>query len=221
MVNLDDYLKSSKMCDSDNPIIIQKAQNLTNEVSSDKEKAIAIFNYIRDDVEFFMDPYFETASNTLKAVKGFCASKANLQVALLRAVNIPARYHIFHVKKELMKPFMPNWLLKFFPDNIDHHPTCECYLNEKWIACDATFDKKLIEGAKKKENLNQEAFPQIDWDGENNLNTLYPWKVAEEGYFASLDEFWRATIKRCYSPKFMMKILLPFGNKYMKKVRIY
>lgn len=111
---------------------------MTNEVSSDKEKAIAIFNYIRDDVEFFIDPYFETASNTLKAVKGFCASKANLQVALLRAVNIPARYHIFHVKKELMEPFLPKWLLKFFPDIIDHHPTCECYLNGEWIACEAT-----------------------------------------------------------------------------------
>ncbi len=218
-VNLDEYLKSTKMCDSDNPIIIQKAHELTDSASADKEKAIMIFNYIRDEIVFFMDPYFEKASNTLTKAQGFCVGKANLQIALLRAINIPARYHVVHLNKDCMIPFLPKWILKLFPPVIDHHPTCECYLNGKWIACDSTFDKDLIESAKLKGYISEEFFSQIDWDGENDLDTLIPWKVAEEGYFAILDDFWSDTVKRCYSPKFMMKIVLPFGNKYLKSVR--
>ncbi|GAH95260.1 unnamed protein product, partial [marine sediment metagenome] len=34
------------------------------------------------------------ASVTLKIRNGFCVTKSNLQVALLRAINIPARYHL-------------------------------------------------------------------------------------------------------------------------------
>ena len=218
-VNLADYLKPTKMCDSDNQIVIQKAQILTKNASTDKEKAKAIFYFIRDEIEFYMDPFFGTASNTLKKGGGFCVPKANLQIALLRVINIPARYHIVHLKAECTNPLFPKWIIKNFPPIIDHHSTCECYLNGKWIACDATLDKELIECAKTKGLYDQESFSQIDWDGENDLEIFNPWKVDEVGYFANLDDFWRDTIKRCYSPKFMMKMFLPFGNKSIKSIR--
>ena len=218
-VNIDEFLKPTNMCDFDNPIIIQKAHNLTDNSSTDKEKAIAIFNYIRDEILFFFDPYFKTASNTLKKGGGFCMSKANLQVALLRAINIPARYHIVHLKADCTNPLFPKWYVKNSPPIIDHHSTCECYLNGKWIACDAALDKDLIKGAKAKGLYDQESFPQIDWDGENDLEIFNPWKVAEVGYFSNLDDFWSDTIKRCYSPKFITKIFLPFGNKSIKSAR--
>lgn len=217
-VNLDDYLKPTKMCDSDNPIIIQKAHELTDSASTDKEKAKAIFYFIRDEIEFNMDPFFGIASNTLKEAHGFCVGKANLQIALLRAINIPARYHVIHLKKECMNAFLPKWVLKLFPPVIDHHPIGQCYLNGKWILCDATFDKNLVEGAKNKGYLEQKFFSPIDWDGENDLETLNPWKIAEKGNFANIDDLWRDTLKKSYSPKFMMKIILPFANRYLKKV---
>jgi len=218
-VNLDDYLKPTKMCDSDNQIVIRKAQVLTGSAPTEKEKAKAIFYFIRDEIEFLIDPYFKTASNTLKKAHGFCVSKSNLQIALLRAINIPARYHIVHLNADCTKPLFPNWIVKNSPPIIDHHPICECYLNGKWIACDTTLDKDLIEGVIAKGLYDKEFFPRIDWDGENDLEIFNPWKVADVGYFTNLDDFWSDTIKRCYSPKFIMKIILPFENKSIKSIR--
>ena len=79
-VNLDDYLKPTKMCDSDNQIVIQKAQALTEIASTDKEKAKAIFYFIRDEIEFYMSPYFGTASNTLKQGNIKCFPNKSLEI---------------------------------------------------------------------------------------------------------------------------------------------
>ncbi len=217
--DLEDYLKPTKMCDSNTPDIISKAGNLTKMALTDKEKAMAIFDYVRDEIDFIMDPYFQTASNTLKKGIGFCVGKSNLQIAMLRAIKIPARYHIVHLDKECLDPFLLAWVSKQFPPIIDHHPICECYLNGKWVACDTTFDKAFIEGAKKQGYLDPELFSQLDWDGENDLNIFKQWSVAEVGYFANLDEFWQDTIKRCYSPKFMIKFALFFANKHLRSIR--
>jgi len=218
-INLEDCLKPTTMCDASHPTIILKAQRLTNNTSSEKEKAMLIFTYIRDEIEFFMDPYFETASNTLKTTQGFCVSKSNLQIAMLRAIKIPALYHVVHLKRECIDPFFQKWIIRRFPSLVDHHPICECFLDGKWIACDTTLDKRLIESAKIKGLLDIAWFSQIDWDGRNDLEIFNPWKVAEEGYFANLDDFWRVTIKRRYWPKFLIEFAMNFVNKNLKAVR--
>jgi hypothetical protein len=218
-VNLADCLKPTKMCDSAHPFIVQKAQSLTKMADTDKEKAKAIFYYIRDSIEFFMDPFFSTASDTLRNVRGFCVSKSNLQVAMLRAINIPAIYHVVHLKIGSIAPFFPKWIIRSFPSVIDHHPICECFIDDKWIACDTILDKSLIDTAKMNGYLDQANFPEIDWDGENGLEIFNPWKVGEEGYFANLDSFWKDTLKRRYSPQFLIKFAIYFGNKNLKSVR--
>lgn len=207
------------MCDSDNPFIIKKALTITESETNDKEKAIRIFYFVRDEIKFQINPYFSTASNTLNYRHGFCVSKSNLQIAMLRVLNIPARYHVVHLQSSCLNPFFPDWIANNFPEIIDHHPICECFLNDTWVACDATLDKDLIIGAKGKGYLDQDVFSEIDWDGESNLKIFDPWKVSDVGFFSNLDRFWGETIQRRYSTKLLVNILGSFGARHLDSIR--
>ena len=218
-LNIDEFLCPTQMCDSNNPFIITKALNLTEGATTNKEKAMRIFYFVRDKIKYQINPYFSTASRTLNYRHGFCVSKSNLQIALLRALNIPARYHVVNLQSSCLNPFFPNWIVKNFPEIIDHHSICECFLNNTWVACDSTFDKDLIDGAKIKGILSQDVFSEIDWDGEGNLEIFDPWKVSDVDFFSNLDRFWGETIQRRYSAKLLVNIIGTFGAKHLDFIR--
>lgn len=84
------YLKSTYHIDCDNEMIIQKAESLTAGCSSDTEKAVRLFMYVRDNIPYnlymisvFSDDFI--ASRVLKWGKGYCVQKAILLAALGRA----------------------------------------------------------------------------------------------------------------------------------------
>ena len=90
---MEHFLKPTKFCDCDNQKIIAKAKALTQNDKTPKEAALSIIHFVRDQIAF-KGGLIVKASRTLKKGNGFCVTKSNLQVALLRAVNIPARYQI-------------------------------------------------------------------------------------------------------------------------------
>lgn len=218
-INLDDFLISSQMCDSDNPELIQKAQNLTKNLPNDKEKAIKIFYFLRDKILYKINPYFKSASDTLQTGYGDCMSKSHLQIAMLRAVKIPARFHIIYLKFDVLKPFFPGWINKRSSSKVVHHAFCECFLNGNWIACDSTFDKMLLDGARSKGLIDQDEFSQIDWDGEHGLEQHFQWKIDEKGTFAIIDEIRENIKKKKNPPKFMVNFITFFLNRRINTVR--
>ncbi|UCC19651.1 MAG: transglutaminase domain-containing protein [Promethearchaeota archaeon] len=184
---MEDYLKPTKFCDCDNQEIIDKAKELTKNDKTPKEMALSIFYFVRDQITFMMCGN-DKASETLMKGHGDCSTKTNLQVALLRAVNIPARYHIASLRKECLKGIISKSLYKLFPDELSHHQWCECYLSEKWISCDTLFDKALTEAIYKKGIRTKEDIPTIDWDGEHDLNTMTKWMIQDKETLPSLDK---------------------------------
>ena len=86
------YLVSSGN-DALNSAIRQLANNLTAGKTTVWAKAEAIFNWVRDNInyEFYADTRYK-ATGTLSKKKGNCCDHANLIVALCRAADIPARY---------------------------------------------------------------------------------------------------------------------------------
>ena len=218
-INLDDYLVSSPLCDSDNLELIQKTQDLTNNLPNDKEKAIKIFYFLRDNFLYKTDPFFKSASDTLQKGYGDCASKSHLQIAMLRTIKIPARFHIIYLKFDVLKPFLPWWINKLSASRVVHHSFCECFLNGKWIACDSTFDKMLLDGARSKGLIKeQNAYSQIEWDGEHDLEALIQWKIDDKGFFATIDEN-RENIKKKNTPqKYITNIFNFFINRSINKV---
>ena len=91
--NLAPYLAATSNCQVNNAKIKQLATKLTKGMTSDKAKAKAIFDYVRDTISYSF--YYDTrygAVGTLNAGTGNCVDHAHLVVAISRAAGLPARY---------------------------------------------------------------------------------------------------------------------------------
>ena len=90
------YLRSTATIDSDSEPVRRQARALTEGLDSDRDKAVALFYYVRDQIRH--NPYAPglvledyRASAILERGNGYCQHKAILLVALCRAAEIPAR----------------------------------------------------------------------------------------------------------------------------------
>ena len=93
ITNLAAYLAASTNCQVNNAKIKALVSRLTNGLTSNKDKAAAIFNYVRDTISYSF--YYDTrygAVDTLEAGTGNCVDHSHLLVAMYRAAGLPARY---------------------------------------------------------------------------------------------------------------------------------
>jgi transglutaminase-like putative cysteine protease len=99
--DLSEFLKSTHFIDSDNPIIIAKAKELTKGCTTETEKARALFEFVRDSYNDNPCASY-IASETLECGGNSCRRRSILLTALCRAAGIPARLH-------LQKVTIKNW----------------------------------------------------------------------------------------------------------------
>ncbi len=86
------YLKASGHCGL-NSQIKALANSLTKNCNTTLQKANAIFNYVKNNVDYsFYYNSKKSASGALSSKKANCCDKANLVVALCRASGIASRY---------------------------------------------------------------------------------------------------------------------------------
>jgi hypothetical protein len=91
--NLAAYLAASTNCQVNDPKIKQLVAKLTDGLTSDTDKATAIFNYVRDTISYSF--YYDTkygAVGTLNAGRGNCVDHSHLLVAMYRTAGLAARY---------------------------------------------------------------------------------------------------------------------------------
>ena len=215
---MQEYVSPTELCDCDCEKIKQKAEELTRDVDSPKEAAMKIFNYVRD-IPFAITMITRKASRTLKEKKGFCVPKTNLQVALLRAIGIPARYHQVVLDKKAVKGIISDSLYNKHEETIWYHPWCECYLSGRWIACDLYLDKDTYNAAIKRGIITKEQMPSIDWDGENDLKTAGSWILEDVGVRSSYDGVCKDVMKKMPMPAFVMSLAFGLSNRHTKKLR--
>jgi len=209
-----DYLKATKYCDCDNQEIIKKAKQLTAGASTQKEAANRIFNFVRDAIRFALDEH-SPASETLKRGTGQCVTKSSLQIALLRAAGIPARYHLVDLISDCLKGIISQEAYEGFGGVITDHPWCECHLSNKWISCDTLFDEPLYEAGLRKGVISKADIPTIDWDGENDVNTMTTWIVKDKGRSPNRDDRWDNERKEMGS----LWPILRESNKFTEQLR--
>jgi len=214
---MDEYVRPTELCDSEGEAIKRKAQEFAGDASTPAEAALGIFHFVRDEILFGLGK-FETASETLRKWTGFCVTKTNLQVALLRAAGIPARYHQAVLAKDVLKGIIPGWVHRMAPAKIWYHPWCECYLSGKWVACETLFDKALYSAACRKSILSLEQIPTIDWDGSSDLCVVTAWMLEDVGTFPSMDDAFRKAQSE-QPPDPIGAIVLNFSNRYTDKLR--
>ncbi|UCE10495.1 MAG: transglutaminase domain-containing protein [Candidatus Thorarchaeota archaeon] len=185
--DLDRYLESTELCDWRNPSVVETAERVTQGAGSPEEKALRVFHFVRDEVVFSISDPKSKASQTLKRRAGECGTKTNLQIALLRASGIPARFHASKCRSEALKGIIPDWLYTRMPAIVSHFWT-EVHINGRWLASEGLFDKPLFEALLDLGLIERQKIPSIEWDGETSLILLKHFIVDDLGIMTSYDD---------------------------------
>lgn len=140
-----------------------------------------------------------TASEVLREGIGQCNTKATLLIALLRAIEIPARLHGAKVTKEFQKSLMPKVMARLAPPYIVH-TWAEVLYGGEWVALEGVItDIPYIDALKSRYPHQKKFFDyavavedlsalQLDWRGKDTF--VQSLAVVEDyGIFATPDEF--------------------------------
>lgn len=147
-LDISQCLRADEWIDHDHPDIIKKAKELTDDIEDDWEKVIAIFEFIRDKIVYNFAPVIENAtdwkaSSVLKQKNGMCHQKSNLQVALFRAVGIPAALTYQSV---VDYPLLQSRYKEMIPDGVlVYHALGVVHIDGEWYRMDATLDSGLCD----------------------------------------------------------------------------
>ena len=97
------YLQYDKYVDFDNPMVMEKAMDLTKNCRSVYEKIETIYYFVRDEIDHTWDAKNSTitisASDVLEKKTGISYSKANLLAALMRANGIYTGFCYQRIKR--------------------------------------------------------------------------------------------------------------------------
>ncbi len=125
------YLKSTKNCQVNNTAIKKVVDTITKGLKTDKEKATAIYNYVRDTVGYSF--YYNTkygAAGTLSSKKGNCVDHTHLLVAMFRTAGIAARY--------------AHGTCTFSSGSTYGHVWSQVLINGQWTVADATSSRNSL-----------------------------------------------------------------------------
>ena len=119
------YLEPTKNCQSNSTVIISCASSITLGLTTQMAKAVAIFNWVRDNIGYSF--YYNTkygALGTLTSKTANCVDTSHLMIALMRAAGIPAEYeHVY---------------AQFTSGNWYGHVIAMVYINGVWYKADGT-----------------------------------------------------------------------------------
>jgi len=143
--DLTQYLLPTSLVDSDHPSVKELAYNLAGHITSPSEKAVRLYNWVRDEIVYdpyspFHKPEHYRASEVLKRGRAFCVPKASLLCALARAQSIPCRLAFADVRNHLATK---RFLERLGSDLFVYHGYVELFLNGRWVKASPTFNKEL------------------------------------------------------------------------------
>lgn len=202
-VEFKNYLKETEILDFNSPNIRGLVSENEWGKMTESEKVKNIYNFVRDGVKFGYNISDDiSASQVLKDGYGQCNTKANLFMALLRAVGVPNRIHGFTIHKELQKGAITGIWYKLSPKNI-LHSWVEVYVNNEWFNLEGLIlDKPYLTALQKKFLDCKTTFcgygaytdnfqnPQVDW---NQNHTYIQDKGINQdfGLFDTPDDFYK------------------------------
>jgi transglutaminase-like putative cysteine protease len=227
---MEEYLKETNFLNFSDKSISSTTKKVISKATTDIEKAVAIHNFVRDEIKFgFTNSFYNMkASDVLYAGVGYCNTKATLFIAMLRCAGIPARQHFVdidvHILDEVIDPRR---------DFVDHSFT-EVYLNEKWIETDSYIvDKLLHKYATKKLDETKKALGfgfhsqgTTEWDGKSNAMSQYikdakGISTVDYGIFQDTEEFFSTPRgeQLNFFTTVLFFVLMPVTNRYLDSYR--
>jgi transglutaminase-like putative cysteine protease len=133
MLNPDDRLS-----DSGNPLVRDKAAELTAASPTPMAKVEAIFGFVRDGIQFGFPTAWDRvkASTTLDVGLGYCNSKATLFHALCQAAGVSSRLHTGLIDIQIMRGIFPSFAFPFLPA-AGGHTWMEVEVDGEWQPIDS------------------------------------------------------------------------------------
>ena len=121
-----------------------------------KDRIGAVYDFVRNEILFgYNSDDALPASRVLDDGYGQCNTKGTLLMALLRALDIPCRFHGFTIDKGLQRGIVPELVYPLAPQDIIHS-WVEILIGGNWINLEGFILDQGILGTL------QEAFPERD-----------------------------------------------------------
>jgi len=179
------------------------AEQITNGLSTESEKAVALHDYVRDNIKFGFNRYFDlsTPDHTLELGIGHCNPQGELMTALLRAADLESYMHFVVLPKAALKGAVsPNryWLI---PTELSHCYT-EVRVEGTWCNIDSyILDSPFLKAARAK--LSEEGRTSgygthvkstNQWDGKCDAFSQFDkdMMLEDHGRVDNLDTYYRS-----------------------------
>lgn len=181
MEDLAVYLNPTDTIDSESETVLRTAAQLTAGCSTDSEKAVKLFYFVRDSIPYnvYMISMFRedfVASTVLERGKGYCVQKAVLLAALGRATGIPTRLAFASIRNHRVPArFVEKLGTNVFP----RHGYNQFLLDGRWVSAAATFDRALCE---------KNSLRTVEFDGANEA-ILPPVDASGNPYIEYVEKF--------------------------------
>lgn len=141
-------LKSTYSICSSDPEIVSLAKSITDGLTSDYEKALAIHDWVCENIYYDSDsingdyntaPY--VASDVLEEKRAVCLGYANLYAALSRAVSIPCNV-VTGYALGVNETDTKQWDEINLTETESNHAWNEVYTDNRWVIVDTTWDSQ-------------------------------------------------------------------------------
>jgi hypothetical protein len=121
----------------------EAVEGVTAELATEREKAIALHDYVRDNIKFGFNRYFDLSkpNHTLELAIGHCNPKGELMVALFREAGLEAHHHFVVLPKDIIKGVIPPGMRWLIPAELSH-----CYTEVKVEGTWCKIDSYILDG---------------------------------------------------------------------------
>ena len=201
------YLRATKFLDSNHEAIKNFAQAKTAGAMTDREKAVALYYAVRDEILYspyhlVMNPDVISASQTLERGTGYCIEKSLVLAAAARALGIPSRLGFSIVQNHLATE---RFIAMLRSDKFVFHGYNEFLLDGQWVKCTPAFNKSLCEKFNtvplEFDGENDSVFQEFSPDGKQYMEYLH-----EYGQFDDLPyQLFYDELKKHYPHLFVNK----------------
>ncbi len=141
-------LKSTYSVCSDLDEIVQTAASITAGIETDYDKALAIHDWVCENIYYDEDSIYENynnapyvASDVLTEKRAVCLGYANLYAALCRSVSIPCNV-VTGYALGVLGSSDSKWNENNLSAAEANHAWNEVYLNDHWVIVDTTWDSR-------------------------------------------------------------------------------
>jgi hypothetical protein len=169
----------------------EAVDGVTAELATEREKAVALHDYVRDNIKFGFNRYFDLSkpNHTIELGIGHCNAKGELMVALFREAGLEAHHHFVVLLKDIIKGVIPLGMRWLIPAELSHCYT-EVKVEGSWCKIDSyILDGPLMRAARAK--LSKEsriigygthAHSTNHWDGRSDAFSQFDKNIMLEDH---------------------------------------